>query len=949
MSKNRKQTDIIKDQEDLQIEQEGTGTAQSKYPDLYDFAPVGYFAFDRNGLVKEVNLTGASQLGVSRDQLINRSFSSFISRNDRVLFRTHCSDVLKTRTSQLCEIKIRKKDGAEFYAQLQSIAAKDTGKKPALFLTALSDITERRVAEKRLQESREDLSRAQAVAMTGSWRLDVQKNLLQWSEETYRIFGVPVDTLMTYERFLSIVHPDDREYVHQKWSDALKGEPYDIEHRIVAGSKVKWVRERAELEFDKKGILNGGFGTVQDITERKLTEEAILRSKKEWERTFDTIPDLIMILDKGYRIRRINRSLSDRLGVSPENALGRRCYELMHRSGTPVEYCPHAMLLSDGSEHTEEIYEEHLGGHFLVTVSPLYDNEGKLEGSVHVARDITELKLAEESLLDSQRLSRQIMESTPNIIFIFDIMNDNLMYANHQLALTLGYTQDDIQKIGSALYQELVHPEDVAGINVHKKQLATAGDGDIVSVELRVRHANGEWRWIHIRNIVFKRSEDGSVSQVLGAAQDVTGRRIIEDELERYRRQLEKLVEERTTELVFTNEELEKEIAERRLAESALIETNELLKASAEAVGRNEKKFRRLSQEFNTLLNAIPDSIILLSPDLKVLWSNRGSSLMLGREISEMAGKYCYELWHKSSNPCDECPAARSFLTGEAEISQISAHRGRYYNIRAFPVRDEGGSVNNVIVVTSDITEKISLQTEAIRAGHLASLGELAAGVAHEINNPINGIINYAQMLVDSIESGSRDNEIAARIIGEGERIANIVKSLLSFARDRKEDKHMVNINDILSDSLALTEAQIRKDGISLTVDLPADLPEIIAHPQQIQQVFLNVINNARYALTLKYPEFHQDKRLSIFGAKILADQREYVRVTFYDNGTGIPADIIDKVMNPFFTTKPSGKGTGLGLSISHGIITDHEGIIRIQSLENEFTNIIIDLPVQAV
>ncbi len=852
-----------------------------------------------------------------------------------------------TKTRYEVEYRIRRHDGAYRFFLVRGVPVYKEGGGILEWVGTCIDITERKQTEEFLRNSREDLRRAQEVGIIGNWRLDVRLNLLSWSDENYRIFGIPAGTPLTYETFLSSVHPDDRKYVDTQWKAGLRGEDYDIEHRIVTDGRIKWVREKAYLEFDNRGALLGGFGITQDITDRKLSEEAILSSKRDWERTFDTIPDLIMILDKEYRIRRINRALSDRLGISPEKVLGRKCYELMHRSVEPVPSCPHARLMSDGREHIEEIYEEHLGGHFFVTVSPIYDNEGQLEGSVHVARDITELKLAQERLLDSQRLSQQIMESAPNIIFIFDIINDNLVYANSQIALTLGYTLDDIHKSGSAFYYELVHPEDITRVNIHKKQIAIAGDGDIVSVELRVRHADGEWRWIQVRNTVFKRAEDGSVSQVLGAAQDVTGRRIIEDELERYRRQLEKLVEERTTELVFTNEELEKEIAERRLAESALMETNELLKASAEAVGRNEKKFRRLSQEFNTLLNAIPDSIILLSPDLKVLWSNTGSSLMLGKAISEMAGKYCYELWHNSSNPCEECPAARSFLTGETEISQISAHRGRYYNIRAFPVKDESGTVNNVIVVTSDITEKISLQTEAIRAGHLASLGELAAGVAHEINNPINGIINYAQMLVDSIESGSRDNEIAARIIGEGERIANIVKSLLSFARDRKEDKHLVNINDILSDSLALTEAQIRKDGISLTVDLPADLPEIIAHPQQIQQVFLNVINNARYALNQKYPDFHQDKKLSIFCAQVLTDQREYVRATFYDNGTGIPADIIDKVMNPFFTTKPSGKGTGLGLSISHGIITDHEGIIRIQSLENEFTNIIIDLPVR--
>jgi PAS domain S-box-containing protein len=140
------------------------------------------------------------------------------------------------------------------------------------------EIKERQQADEALRESREDLNRAQAVARTGSWRLDVQRNELTWSDETYRIFGVPFRTALTYEIFLAAVHPEDRGHVDQKWIAALGGgEPYDIEHRILVGDEVKWVREKAGLEFDPKGQLLGGFGTVQDITERKQAEEKIKR------------------------------------------------------------------------------------------------------------------------------------------------------------------------------------------------------------------------------------------------------------------------------------------------------------------------------------------------------------------------------------------------------------------------------------------------------------------------------------------------------------------------------------------------------------------------------------------------------------------------------------------------------------------------------------------------
>ena len=130
-------------------------------------------------------------------------------------------------------------------------------------------------AKQALLENEQDLNRAQAVAHTGSWRLDVQRNQLLWSDETHRIFGILRGTPMTYETFLSSVHPEDRQYVNHKWTAALHGEPYDIEHRIIVDDEVKWVRERAELEFDSRGELKGGFGTVQDITERKRIENEL--------------------------------------------------------------------------------------------------------------------------------------------------------------------------------------------------------------------------------------------------------------------------------------------------------------------------------------------------------------------------------------------------------------------------------------------------------------------------------------------------------------------------------------------------------------------------------------------------------------------------------------------------------------------------------------------------
>jgi signal transduction histidine kinase len=414
---------------------------------------------------------------------------------------------------------------------------------------------------------------------------------------------------------------------------------------------------------------------------------------------------------------------------------------------------------------------------------------------------------------------------------------------------------------------------------------------------------------------------------------DITDRKRIEEEIKRAKDELEIRVENRTSELRIVNEQLREEIAERKRIE--------------ETLRRSENEFRSLSQEFNILLDAIPDNLILLSPELKVMWSNRAATSGMGINISEMKGQYCYKLCCNLTSPCKDCPAIRSFHTGKAENNQVSTPHGRLWNIRAFPIKDESGKVKNVIEVATDITERVILQTETMRTRQLASLGELAAGVAHEINNPINNIINYAQILLDEYNKENKDNDILHRMIKDGDRIATIVRSLLSFARIKKKEKSIVDLHEIFSDMFSLIAAQIHKDGINLKVDIFPDPVKIFAHPQQIQQVFLNIISNSRFALNEKYPGIHKNKILYIICEKTTIDNNPWVRVIFHDRGTGIPANIFDKVMNPFFSTKPSSVGTGLGLSISHGIISEHGGKLMIDSIEGEFTKVTIELPVK--
>jgi len=243
--------------------------------------------------------------------------------------------------------------------------------------------------------------------------------------------------------------------------------------------------------------------------------------------------------------------------------------------------------------------------------------------------------------------------------------------------------------------------------------------------------------------------------------------------------------------------------------------------------------------------------------------------------------------------------------------------------------------------------EKRVLELHVQHQQKLESIGILAGGVAHEINNPLTGIINYAQLIVDQLEPGSPLAEYAAEIMHESERVSGIVRNLLTFARKETQRPAPTRISEIVEPTLSLVRAILRKDGIKLSVDVPDSLPLIGCRGQQIQQVLMNLITNARDALNEKYPQPCPDKAVSVAACLIEREGRTWIRTTVEDHGTGILPEVQDKMFTPFFTTKPKEIGTGLGMWISHGIIQKHGGELSVDTEPGKWTRVHIDLPVE--
>lgn len=346
------------------------------------------------------------------------------------------------------------------------------------------------------------------------------------------------------------------------------------------------------------------------------------------------------------------------------------------------------------------------------------------------------------------------------------------------------------------------------------------------------------------------------------------------------------------------------------------------------------------------LFHAIQDPVLLTTPDGVITDVNRATITAVGKGKDAIVGKGICTIIHGGRWPHIECPLEEFLRTcgAKSEDTRLPGLGGEYHLIIT-PLVDNGGNVRSMMLQARRLTREEVLRVESIRTAQLAAIGELAAGVAHEVNNPINGIINFAQLILDDAGDDSLQAELSGRIVNEGERIATIIDSLLSFARENENELSEVDIREVITECLSLVDHQLRKEGIGVEQDLVAPDCRVVGNFMQLQQVIFNAINNSRYALNERYDIPTADKKIIIRCEPVREGDRAYIRTTIRDLGTGIPQGILDKLFDPFFTTKPKGQGTGLGMSISFGIIQKHGGTLGIDSVLNKYTDIVFEIP----
>ncbi|MFH1830338.1 MAG: ATP-binding protein [Pseudomonadota bacterium] len=340
---------------------------------------------------------------------------------------------------------------------------------------------------------------------------------------------------------------------------------------------------------------------------------------------------------------------------------------------------------------------------------------------------------------------------------------------------------------------------------------------------------------------------------------------------------------------------------------------------------------------WESTFDAITAPVQIVSGEFEIIRANLALASVSGKDIATIIGKKCFESFAGRHTPCEGCPLARS-LGGEMRIESALRNRvnKREFEACAYPL-GPGTTTGSAVLYYRDMTEERRLQREVIQQEKMAAIGMLAGGVAHEINNPLGGILAFTQLMKRDVA----DNKALMGDLEEVERAAirckKIVADLLDFSRITQEhDRTTVDVNILLEKVFPFLQREMRSYNVELEFHGDPTLPNVIAQPDRLQQVFINLMTNACHAMT-------KGGTLSV-ETKSVNDGRS-VAIKVCDTGGGISDELRDKIFDPFFTTKEPGKGTGLGLSISYRIVKEHGGDIVCEAAESGGTEFTVFLP----
>jgi two-component system NtrC family sensor kinase len=629
-----------------------------------------------------------------------------------------------------------------------------------------------------------------------------------------------------------------------------------------------------------------GYAYLRDITESKRMERRIREATQQFEKIAEMGDDGIVVFDQAFKIIFANQMASEITGTPKEDLIGRNFFTVIGKEdkeflegtvtrgvGVGEKLCTEMTILTPHN-HVKDAE---------VCIALAKSDTGEVKTYAYI-RDITERKKFEKDLKGSEEKLRNLFERVRHGLFISS-KEGKFLDCNQALLDMLEYsTKEEFLKIDIA-YDLYVNPEDRKAF-----QERTERDGYVKDMEVQFKKKNGEKITVLLTGHPIK-NEKGEVVGYQGINLDISERKRIENEL------------------------------------------------------------REANEFFMNLIESSVDGIIAADMKGNIFIFNKGAEALTGYTAEEVIGKLhitkiypegvAKEIMKKLRSP--EYGGVGKFIPTQLNVVNTFGEEIPI-QLSAALIYDGTGQEFASVGIFTDLRSRLTMEKklqethlQLVSSEKMASLGKLAAGIAHEINNPLGGILIYSSLMMEDLpEEDARRGDLA-RIVQEAGRCKEIVKSLLEFARQTEPKMEPTDINRAINDGLFFLVNQALFHNIQIVKKLDPFLPFVQGNASQLKQVLMNIIVNAAEAM-------HDSGTLTITTSP--APDRKTVFVEFMDTGEGIPEENLTRIFDPFFTTKEVGKGTGLGLATSYGIVEDHGGKISVKSKVGEGTTFTIELPI---
>lgn len=728
----------------------------------------------------------------------------------------------------------------------------------------------------------------------------------------------------------------------------------------VVASAVHRAETRAR-EADKRATL---------ALERERAADSILKSEEQWKRTFDAMPDSIAVLDAEHRIVKVNEQMARRLGAQPCQCVGLHCYEVVHGANAPPKFCPHALALGDSTEHAEEVHVERLGGDFLVSVTPLFNEQGEMVGAIHVARDITESKKMEATLRESEERLRLLGNNLPDSA-LYQYSQDSeggvrFHYLSAGIERLNGVRAEEVLS-DATIFRRQILPEYYQRL-LEAEARSAAGMSDL-DMEVPMRIPNGQTRWmrIHSRPRIMP---DGRVMWD-GVQTDITDRKLMEEELRKSRDDLELRVKERTKELTEAN----KALINANRAFQTLSECSQAMVRQTE-----EKELLRLvcqiavetggyrmawvgfaeDDEYKTvrpIVSAGYDDGYL--EQAKITWADAER----GRGPTGTAIRTCKII------------ASQNALTNSAYTPwRLEGTRRGYASSIALPLIVERNVIGALTLYSfepdafdeeestllSNLAENLSYGIASIRfaeqrgrtgeelreyASRLEVINEelqdFAFAASHDLQEPLRKIQTFCDLAIKRCVPAldATGQEYLTRAVNSASRMRDLLHGLLQFTRVVAPPGQVrkIGLNSLMRKAVNALDPLIVESGCRVEV---LDLPDIEADENLILELVGHLIGNAI--------KFRGDRipHIKIYGKSY---KMEICEIFIEDNGIGFDQQFAERIFKPFrrLHGRSVYDGIGMGLAICRKIAERHGGTIRAESEPGKGSTFIVRLPVK--